>query len=153
MPDLPQPVRGRLRRARAKAIRAEIARRLEAGESTTRSGTTWSAATARSRARPGLGCRRAGVGLPVVAVVLAAAGLGLAFRRWRRRPAVDASDEDRAPVDRGPGRPVTDARSAGPADPDAYAALEEQRDFLLRSLDDLERERAAGDIDEDDYGP
>lgn len=36
-------------------------------------------------------------------------------------------------------------------DPDALAALEEERDFLLRSLDDLERERAAGDIDEHDY--
>jgi tetratricopeptide (TPR) repeat protein len=42
-------------------------------------------------------------------------------------------------------------RVAGPADPDAYAALEEQRDFLLSSLDDLERERAAGDIDDTDY--
>jgi tetratricopeptide (TPR) repeat protein len=30
-------------------------------------------------------------------------------------------------------------------------ALEEQRDFLLRSLEDLERERAAGDVDEHDY--
>jgi len=39
----------------------------------------------------------------------------------------------------------------GPADPDAYAALEEQRDFLLGSLDDLEREKAAGDIDDADY--
>lgn len=29
--------------------------------------------------------------------------------------------------------------------------LEEERDFLLRSLDDLERERAAGDVDEHDY--
>lgn len=29
--------------------------------------------------------------------------------------------------------------------------LEEERAFLLRSLDDLERERAAGDVDEDDY--
>ena len=37
------------------------------------------------------------------------------------------------------------------ADLDALAELEEQRDFLLRSLDDLERERAAGDIDEADY--
>jgi tetratricopeptide (TPR) repeat protein len=34
---------------------------------------------------------------------------------------------------------------------DELAALEEQRDFLLRSLDDLEREHAAGDVDEDDY--
>ena len=36
-------------------------------------------------------------------------------------------------------------------DPDALAALEEERDFLLRSLDDLEAERSAGDIDEADY--
>ena len=42
-------------------------------------------------------------------------------------------------------------REAGPADPDAYAALEEQRDFLLGSIDDLEREYEAGDVDEDDY--
>jgi cytochrome c-type biogenesis protein CcmH/NrfG len=31
------------------------------------------------------------------------------------------------------------------------ARLEEERDFLLRSLDDLERERAAGGIDDDSY--
>ncbi len=36
-------------------------------------------------------------------------------------------------------------------DLDALAHLEEQRDFLLRSLQDLERERDAGDIDEADY--
>lgn len=36
-------------------------------------------------------------------------------------------------------------------DPDTLAALEEQRDFLLRSLDDLEREHEAGDVDEADY--
>ncbi len=36
-------------------------------------------------------------------------------------------------------------------DPDALAALEEQRRFLRRSLDDLEREHEAGDLDEDDY--
>lgn len=36
-------------------------------------------------------------------------------------------------------------------DPDALAALEDQRDFLLRSLDDLEREHDAGDVDEHDY--
>lgn len=30
-------------------------------------------------------------------------------------------------------------------------ALEEQRDFLLRSLEDLEREHAVGDVDEHDY--
>ena len=36
-------------------------------------------------------------------------------------------------------------------DPDALAALEEQRGFLRRSLADLERERAAGDLDDTDY--
>jgi tetratricopeptide (TPR) repeat protein len=36
-------------------------------------------------------------------------------------------------------------------DPDALASLEEERDFLLRSLDDLEREHDAGDVDEHDY--
>jgi tetratricopeptide (TPR) repeat protein len=36
-------------------------------------------------------------------------------------------------------------------EPDALAALEEERDFLLRSLDDLEREHDAGDVDDADY--
>ncbi len=36
-------------------------------------------------------------------------------------------------------------------DPDRLASLEEERDFLLRSLDDLEAEFQAGDIDEADY--
>jgi tetratricopeptide (TPR) repeat protein len=36
-------------------------------------------------------------------------------------------------------------------DLDQLAELEEQRDFLLRSLDDLEAERAAGEIDQHDY--
>jgi tetratricopeptide (TPR) repeat protein len=36
-------------------------------------------------------------------------------------------------------------------DDDRRAALEEQREFLLRSLEDLEREHEAGDVDEHDY--
>src|SRR4029079_3334841 len=36
-------------------------------------------------------------------------------------------------------------------DLDALAGLEHQRRFLLQSLRDLERERAAGDLDEHDY--
>ena len=36
-------------------------------------------------------------------------------------------------------------------DPDALAALEEESDFLLRSLADLEREFAEGDVDQTDY--
>ncbi len=35
--------------------------------------------------------------------------------------------------------------------PDRLAALEEERDFLLRSLDDLESEHRAGDLDDADY--
>ena len=42
-------------------------------------------------------------------------------------------------------------RRDDPLDPDSLALLEEQRDFLLRSLEDLEREHDAGDVDEDDY--
>jgi tetratricopeptide (TPR) repeat protein len=34
---------------------------------------------------------------------------------------------------------------------DELAALEDERDFLLRSLDDLEGEHAVGDVDEHDY--
>lgn len=36
-------------------------------------------------------------------------------------------------------------------DPDRLAALEDERDFLLRSLDDLDAEHAAGDLDDIDY--
>jgi tetratricopeptide (TPR) repeat protein len=48
---------------------------------------------------------------------------------------------------------VSDARTTRTVrlDPDALAVLEEQRAFLRRSLDDLEREHEAGDLDEIDY--
>ncbi len=36
-------------------------------------------------------------------------------------------------------------------DPDRLRSLEEERDFLLASLDDLEQEHEAGDLDENDY--
>ncbi|MEJ7585154.1 MAG: tetratricopeptide repeat protein [Acidimicrobiales bacterium] len=36
-------------------------------------------------------------------------------------------------------------------DPDELAALEEQRDFLLRSIDDLDREHDAGDLADHDH--
>ena len=44
-----------------------------------------------------------------------------------------------------------DTTAASRVDLDELARLEEERRFLLRSLDDLEREYAAGDVDEDDY--
>lgn len=48
---------------------------------------------------------------------------------------------------------MTTTRAGGPTrlDPDELAALEEQRDFLLRSLADLEREHDAGDLADDDH--
>ena len=44
----------------------------------------------------------------------------------------------------GPERPIR-------LDPDELATLEEQRDFLLRSLEDLEREYEAGDLTDEDH--
>ncbi len=46
---------------------------------------------------------------------------------------------------------TTTRRPARRLDPDVLAALEEERDFLLRSLADLDAEHAAGDIDDADY--
>lgn len=42
-------------------------------------------------------------------------------------------------------------RPGGRLDPDELAALEDQRDFLLASLADLEREHDAGDLDDADH--
>ena len=44
-----------------------------------------------------------------------------------------------------------DVASVTVIDPDRLAELEEERRFLLRSLDDLEREHDAGDVDEHDF--
>jgi tetratricopeptide (TPR) repeat protein len=48
-------------------------------------------------------------------------------------------------------REATSAPSTRRLDPDRLAALEEERDFLLRSLRDLEAEHDAGDVDDGDY--
>ena len=46
---------------------------------------------------------------------------------------------------------ATPAAAIARLDPDALVSLEEERDFLLRSLEDLEREHAAGDVDVTDF--
>lgn len=46
---------------------------------------------------------------------------------------------------------MTSSTAATALDHDVLAALEEERTFLLRSLDDLEQEYAVGDIDDADY--
>lgn len=72
------------------------------------------------------------------------------------RPAATARTEG-APVKAAKGptsaKGATKAKGAAPGrlHPDELAALGEQCDFLLRSLEDLEREREAGDLEEADY--
>ena len=85
----------------AKAMYEDIRRRVEAGESD-------AAIKARFVNSYGpwvlLEPETSGVGavvwiLPVTALVLAVGGLAFAFRRWRRQPALVATDEDRALVE------------------------------------------------------
>jgi tetratricopeptide (TPR) repeat protein len=76
------------------------------------------------------------------------------------------ADETVATDDRGAGESAADVavpeadtapatagerRRRARVDPDRLAALHEERSFLLRSLDDLEREHDAGDVDDHDY--
>ena len=85
----------------AEAMREDIRRRVDAGESA-------EAVKAYYVSRYGewvlLRPEASGVGglvwiLPVAALLLAVGGLSLAFRRWRRQPAMAATDEDRALVE------------------------------------------------------
>lgn len=83
------------------------------------------------------------------------AASGTAARRARQQARRAADDERRA---RAAGQAAgSQPSSAGrepsrrQLDPDVLAAMEEERSFLLRSLDDLEREHDAGDVDDVDY--
>jgi tetratricopeptide (TPR) repeat protein len=89
----------------------------------------------------------------------AEAASGTAARRARReaqaaQAAQAAAGRGRA-ARTGPEADEPAVRAPAPTrrelDPDALAALEDERDFLLRSLDDLEREHDAGDVDDADY--
>ena len=78
---------------------------------------------------------------------------GTAARRAARAQSTSGPSRGKASAKGGPA-----GRSKGVSapvrkklDPDALVALEEERDFLLRSLEDLEREHAAGDVDDADY--
>ena len=85
-------------------------------------------------------------------------GIAVAFRRWHAKGEGEISDADRRLVDaamkvercsrrqwRRQWRLTLGSIST------SWLVLEEEREFLLRSLDDLEREHDAGDIDEADY--
>jgi tetratricopeptide (TPR) repeat protein len=69
----------------------------------------------------------------------------------RARRAARSSTIEAAPATTPAEREPTPPPSRGELDPDVLAALEEERDFLLGSLEDLEREHDAGDVDDDDY--
>ena len=73
---------------------------------------------------------------------------GTAARRAQRE-AVEGRTEAVGSAHAGsPRAPRTTRRQL---DPDVLAALEEERDFLLDSLADLEHEHDAGDVDDTDY--
>ena len=85
----------------AEAMREDIRRRVEAGESAAAIKDYY---VSRYDEWVLLRPEASGLGglvwvLPVAALLLAAGGLGLAFRRWRRQPAMAATDEDRALVE------------------------------------------------------
>ena len=101
---------------------------------------------------PGAGLRRPGAGVPALAGPRRRPGERRRPRPGRRpRPPPDPPSAGRGGArGRHPRRRRRSARRArGRAR--RLAALEEQRDFLLRSLDDLEREHDAGDVDDNDY--
>ena len=88
--------------AAARAIRVEITRRVNDGES---ADAIRAAVAATYGEDVLLTPTRSGVEglvwiLPVVALVLGLAGVGAAFRRWRRMPVAAATDADRALVAR-----------------------------------------------------
>ena len=86
----------------ARAIRADILRRVEAGESDEEVRQfyvdTYGESILLSPEGGGLGVLVWGV--PVIAVLLGGAGLVLALRRWQRQPRLHASGADEALVDR-----------------------------------------------------
>jgi cytochrome c-type biogenesis protein CcmH len=85
----------------AEAIKEDIRRRVDAGESDSAIKAHYVASYSEwILLRP----ETSGIGalvwiLPVAALLLAAGGLALAFRHWRRQPARVATDEDRALVE------------------------------------------------------
>jgi cytochrome c-type biogenesis protein CcmH len=88
--------------AAAKAVRDEIDRRVRDGQS---DGEIVAFMVSRYGSDILLKPEGSGIAslvwvLPVVAVVVALAGLALAFRRWRARPGISVSDEDGALVER-----------------------------------------------------
>lgn len=84
----------------AQFIKTDIAKRVEAGQSDEeiRAAIIARYGTDLLLTPPATGVSSLVWALPVIALVLAIAGLAVAFRRWRTAADVDVSDEDRALV-------------------------------------------------------
>ena len=101
LPGVRRPVGGRVRRCRVRGIRTLIAERIDQGASDgairDELVATWGESILLTPDSSGVG----GLVwvLPVVALVLALAGVGYVFWRWRGMAAVHASDADRELVD------------------------------------------------------
>ncbi len=90
----------------AAAIRTEIARRVEAGQSDDEIVAYLDGRFGESLrlTPPGTGLAALVWVLPVAGLVVAAAGVGMAFRRWRMAPAPTVSADDRRRVRRALGQ-------------------------------------------------
>jgi cytochrome c-type biogenesis protein CcmH/NrfF len=87
--------------SRARAIRTEIARGVEAGATDDEivQGIVDRYGETVTLVPPATGFAGLVWALPVLALVLALAGLGATFLRWRRTPIMHASDDDRTLVE------------------------------------------------------
>jgi cytochrome c-type biogenesis protein CcmH len=130
----------------SREIRADVVRRLQAGQSSDAI-IGYYARTGRQILAPAdSGIDLLAWAIPIGAILLALCALGFAFVRWRREPRQVASDADE--------ELVADAPDPAPSpklSPEMVQELEAEREFLVQSLDDLERERAEGGIDDDTY--
>ena len=135
----------------ARATRDEIDERIEAGES---DAEIRQAYIDRYGERILMNPTSSGLGvivwvLPVVVVALGGAGVAFAVRRRHGAPRIVATPADEALVgavaDRSRGEPHAASRTFD-GDP-----LLDERDFLLRSLDDLDAEYATGEVDAETY--
>jgi cytochrome c-type biogenesis protein CcmH len=137
----------------SKAIRAEIDRRVAAGESDSQIRSYLVSRYGQSiLLKPSTGGVTALVWiLPVVVLIVAVVVLGRAVRRWRvRAETTAASSDDEVMVVRAvteiANRPIRQRPRSN-----TLRGLEEQQTYLFASLARLDRERAAGDLDETTY--
>jgi len=136
----------------SQAIRAEIERRLAAGQSDGQIRAYLVTRYGRSilLKPPTSGITGVVWILPLLALAGASIGIARALRRWQARArSARLSEDDRALVEaaRLPKAP----RARRRASRDGPAGLEEERAQVLTSLARLDRERAEGDLDEATY--